>query len=69
MFPDSVISRVLMIHVALGEKLSEKDVDEMIREADADGDGQIQYDGGILFSLCSSFWRHSINKHSPPNLS
>uniref|UniRef100_A0A7N0ZUD9 EF-hand domain-containing protein n=1 Tax=Kalanchoe fedtschenkoi TaxID=63787 RepID=A0A7N0ZUD9_KALFE len=27
----------------LGEKLSKEDVDEMIREADADGDGQINY--------------------------
>lgn len=27
----------------LGEKLSESEVDEMIREADVDGDGQINY--------------------------
>jgi calmodulin len=28
-----------------GEKLSDSEVDEMIREADIDGDGQINYDG------------------------
>lgn len=28
-----------------GEKLSDTEVDEMIREADVDGDGQINYDG------------------------
>lgn len=27
-----------------GEKLSDAEVDEMIREADVDGDGQINYD-------------------------
>jgi calmodulin len=29
----------------LGEKLTDNEVDEMIREADVDGDGQINYDG------------------------
>ena len=28
----------------LGEKLTDEDVDEMIREADIDGDGQINYE-------------------------
>ena len=28
----------------LGEKLTDEGVDEMIREADVDGDGQINYD-------------------------
>lgn len=28
----------------LGEKLSDQEVEEMIREADTDGDGQINYD-------------------------
>ena len=32
----------------LGEKLTDEEVDEMIREADVDGDGQVNYEGLIL---------------------
>jgi calmodulin len=32
------------IMTQLGEKFSEEEVDEMLREADVDGDGQINYD-------------------------
>ncbi|CUV04437.1 calmodulin [Cryptosporidium parvum Iowa II] len=40
------ISAAELRHVMtnLGEKLSDEEVDEMIREADVDGDGQIMYE-------------------------
>ena len=34
----------------VGERLSDSEVDEMIREADVDGDGQINYDGTLTLS-------------------
>lgn len=41
-----------MLNGVAGEKLTETEVDEMIREADVDGDGQINYDGrSYLLSL------------------
>lgn len=35
----------------VGEKLSDTEVDEMIREADVDGDGQINYEGTLSFCI------------------
>lgn len=34
----------------LGEKLSEEEVDDMIKEADLDGDGMVNYEGKVLFT-------------------
>lgn len=42
----------------LGEKLSDNEVDEMIREADVDGDGQINYEEFVNV--------RSSTKHPPP---
>lgn len=67
------ISAAELRHVMtnLGEKLTDEEVDEMIREADIDGDGQVNYEGkkayldsllrfseGVLNRpLFSSIWR------------
>lgn len=46
------ISAAELRHVMtnLGEKLTDEEVDEMIREADIDGDGQVNYEGKSFFS-------------------
>ena len=41
-FSPKLIYRHVMTN--LGEKLTEEEVDEMIREADIDGDGHINYE-------------------------
>ena len=46
---------VLRSPLRIGEKLTEDEVDEMIREADVDGDGLISYDGAHLSSLSRSY--------------
>ncbi|XP_042436443.1 calmodulin-like protein 11 [Zingiber officinale] len=35
---------LMNVMVTLGEKLTEEEVDQMIREADLDGDGQVNYE-------------------------
>ena len=47
------ISAAELRHVMtnLGEKLMDEEVDEMIREADIDGDGQINYEGLVVFPI------------------
>ncbi|XP_066140682.1 calmodulin-like isoform X2 [Euwallacea fornicatus] len=43
---DGLISNIELRHVmtSLGERLSEEEVDDMIKEADLDGDGQVNYE-------------------------
>jgi len=47
------ISAAELRHVMtnLGEKLTDNEVDEMVREADIDGDGQINYDEFVKMML------------------
>lgn len=54
---DGLISSSELRHVMtnLGEKLSQEEVDDMIKEADLDGDGQVNYAGEwgrIFHCLC-----------------
>lgn len=37
----------------LGEKLSEEEVDDMIKEADLDGDGMVNYEGNNVYYYLS----------------
>lgn len=48
------ISAAELRHVMtnLGEKLTDEEVDEMIREADIDGDGQVNYEGKKNIYMC-----------------
>lgn len=63
------ISAAELRHVMtnLGEKLTDEEVDEMIREADIDGDGQVNYEGcaiKFIFTVISRlnyFYQYFVN--------
>ncbi len=42
--PAPVHAQLRHVMTNLGEKLTDEEVDEMIREADVDGDGQVNYE-------------------------
>lgn len=50
---DGLISSNELRHVmtSLGERLSQEEVDDMIKEADLDGDGQVNYEGNETENL------------------
>jgi len=41
------------VMLSIGEKLTDEEIEEMIKEADTDEDGQISYQGNITFLLLS----------------
>ncbi|XP_022752480.1 calmodulin-7-like isoform X3 [Durio zibethinus] len=59
------ISAAELRHVMtnLGEKLTDEEVDEMIREADVDGDGQINYEEFVKVMMAKNISKVSFNKN------
>lgn len=43
----------ISIFMPAGEKLTQAELDEMIREADRDGDGQINYEEFVKMMVCA----------------
>ena len=49
------------VMISLGESLTEKDIDEMLKEADTDGDGQIDCECPYLRQHVHSFYGMSFS--------
>ena len=60
---DGFISASELRHVMtnLGEKLTDEEVEDMIREADLDGDGLVNYDGMYQMILIFQLYSHLIH--------
>ena len=53
----------------LGEKLTDEEVNEMIREADVDGDGQVNYEEFVRMMLSKETFIFSVYSTLLPNCS
>ena len=42
------VTELKQVALELGEELTEGEIDEMIREADVDGDGQVDFNGELI---------------------
>ena len=51
---DGFITRdeIRRVMASMGERLTEEEIDNMLREADADGDGRIDYEGVTSLLSC-----------------
>lgn len=49
------------VMASLGEKLSEEELDEMMREADVDGDGQINFEGKDSYTASTNYIRSTCS--------
>ena len=53
--------------INLGEKLTDEELDEMIREADIDGDGEVNYEGESMMN-CRIISKKRQNSKKPFNV-
>lgn len=47
--------------INLGEKLTDEEVEQMIKEADLDGDGQVNYDEFVKMMMTIGWWYNILN--------